>query len=211
MKICGIIGGIGSGKSTVSALFQEFGAAVIDADVIGHQILLLPKVKQALRERWGDAIFGSEGEIDRRKLASVVFVEEKELSYLKSLTHPLIAEEVHQQQKKYELNGKKICLLDAPLLLESGWEHLVDLVIFVSAPLELRWNRVKARGWSKTEWQQRESAQFSVEEKRKRADIILDNSGNIDDLRTQVEKTWASIQAMPSSAMNGVSRVNCSN
>ena len=187
MKLLGIIGGIGSGKSTASVLFQQCGAAVIHADDIGHQMLLLPNVKRAVQERWGAAVFGEDGEIDRRKLAAVVFADEKELAYLQSLTHPLIAEEVHRQQGEHERNGIQFCLLDAPLLLESNWNSMVDLVIFVSAPAEERWHRVQSRGWSETEWKQREAAQFSVEEKSRRADVVLDNSGNVDHLRTQVE------------------------
>ena len=187
MKILGIIGGIGSGKSTVSALFRQWGAAVIDADTIGHQTLLLPQIKESVRERWGSAVFGEDGEIDRRKLAAVVFADEKEIAYLKSLTHPLITEEILRQRTEYERNGVQLCLLDAPLLLESDCDHLVDQIIFVEAPMDERWNRVKSRGWSKTEWQQRESAQFSVEEKKCRADVVLDNSGDADHLRTQVE------------------------
>ena len=187
MKLLGIIGGIGSGKSTASTLFRQLGAAVISADDIGHQVLLLRDVKNAVRERWGSAVFGENGEVDRRKLAAVVFADENELSYLKSLTHPLIAEEVHRQREEHERNGVQLCLLDAPLLLESNWDHMVDLIIFVSASAEERWSRVKDRGWSETEWRQRESAQLSVEEKARRADIVFDNSGDADHLRTQVE------------------------
>jgi len=207
MKIIGIIGGIGSGKSTAARLFQQSGAAIISVDVIGHQILLLPKVKESARARWGLTVFGNSSlestafgstafgntafgntaKIDRRKLAAVVFADEKELAYLKLLTHPLIAEEVHRQQKEHEKSGVQLCLLDAPLLLESGWEHLVDLIVFVSAPAEARWERVKVRGWTETEWKQREAAQFLVEEKKCRADVILDNSGDVEHLRLQVE------------------------
>ena len=186
MKIFGIIGGIGSGKSTASTLFQQQGATVVDADSIGHQTLLLPKIKNTVRERWGSSIFGENDEIDRQKLATVVFADEKELAYLKSLTHPLIAEEVLRQREEHEQNGSQLCLLDAPLILESNWEYLVDKIIFVEAPASERWRRVESRGWSETEWQQRESSQFSVEEKKRRADIVLDNSGNIEHLRTQV-------------------------
>ena len=187
MKIFGIIGGIGSGKSTASALFQQWEAAIISADEIGHQVLLLPEVKRTVQQRWGLAVFGEDGEVDRRKLAAVVFADERELAYLKSLTHPLITEETHRQRTEHQQRGVRLCLLDAPLLLESGWEHFVDRVIFISAPAEERWNRVNNRGWSETEWRQREMAQLSVEEKARRANVVLDNSGSIDHLKTQIE------------------------
>jgi dephospho-CoA kinase len=186
MKILGIIGGIGSGKSTASALFQQSGAAVICADDIGHQVLLLPSVKKAVQERWGSAVFGKDGEIDRRTLAACVFADEKELIYLKALTHPLIAEEVHRQRQEHERNGVQLCLLDAPLLLEAGWDHLVDMIIFIEVPAAIRWHRVKSRGWSETEWRQREAVQLSVEEKKRRANVVLDNSGDTEHLRAQV-------------------------
>jgi len=187
MKIIGIIGGIGSGKSTVSALFQQLGAACISADNIGHQVLLLSEIKRAVHERWGSEVFDEDGEINRKKLAAVVFNDEKELTYLKSLTHPLIAEEVARQRKEHEQNGVPLCLLDAPLLLESGWNHIVDQIIFVEAPIEARWDRIQSRGWSETEWHRREAAQLPVDEKRCRADIILDNSGDTESLRRRVE------------------------
>ena len=190
MKVLGIIGGIGSGKSTVSALFRHYGTAVIDADIIGHHTLLLPQVKESVRQRWGLTVFGADGEIDRRELAAIVFADENELAYLKSLTHPLITEEVYRQRKEHEQNGVHICLLDAPLLLESGLCSLVDQIIFVSTPAEVRWERIKNRGWTETEWQRRNAAQFSVEEKERRANVVLDNSGDLEHLRTQVEKLF---------------------
>lgn len=188
MKLLGIIGGIGSGKSTVSALFQQWGATVISADDIGHQILRLPHVKETVRERWGTAVFGEDSEIDRRRLATLVFADENELSYLKSLTHPLIAEEVDRQRREHEQSGVQLCLLDAPLLLESGWNSIVDMIIFVSAPAAERWNRVKNRGWTEKEWKQRESVQCSIEEKSNRAKVVIDNSGDRDHLWTQIER-----------------------
>ena len=187
MKVLGIIGGIGSGKSTAAEIFQQFGTVVINADNIGHQILLMPDVKKTVQVRWGQAVFRDDGEIDRRKLATVVFADEKELEYLKSLTHPLIADEINRQRKEYEQSGVQLCLLDAPLLLEANWDRYVDQIVFVSAPAEMRCRRVKCRGWSENEWQQREASQFPVEEKQRLSDIILDNSGDLDHLQTQVK------------------------
>jgi len=194
MKVLGIIGGIGSGKSTVSALFQKLGAAVINADEIGHHVLLLPQIKKAALKRWGNTILGTDGNIDRRKLAAIVFANKEELAYLQSLTHPLIAEEVERLRKEYEQAGSQLCLLDAPLLLESGWEQSVDLIVFVSVPDEVRWQRIQNRGWSKAEWQQREAAQLSVEQKQQSADLILDNSGDTEHLHRQVEKLVRGMQ-----------------
>ncbi|MDR0520973.1 MAG: dephospho-CoA kinase [Planctomycetaceae bacterium] len=190
MKVFGIIGGIGSGKSTAAAVFRRFGVPVIDADAAGHRILLLQEVKEAVRQRWGNHVFDSGGDVDRKKLAAVLFADSSakktELAFLQSLTHPLIAEEVKRQRTEYEQNGAGICLLDAPLLLECGWDKETDGIIFVDAPEEIRLRRILSRGWTETEWRQRESAQWPVGIKRQRADFILDNSGETESITGQV-------------------------
>ncbi|MCL2005535.1 MAG: dephospho-CoA kinase [Planctomycetaceae bacterium] len=188
MKTLGIIGGIGSGKSTIAEMFRQRGIPIISADTLGHQALLLPNIKDAVRNRWGTSVFDDCLEIDRRKLAAIVFADKKELAYLKSLTHPLIADEVHRQREEHRRAGASFCLLDAPLLLESGWDHFVDLIIFVDAPPEVRWSRVQSRGWTEPEWKQREAAQFSMEEKASRADVVFDNIGDVEHLQQCVDE-----------------------
>lgn len=187
MKIFGIIGGIGSGKSTAASLFRQCGVPVIDADMIGHGILLLQEVKEVVRQRWGESVFDTSGAIDRRKLAAAVFTDANEREYLQSLTHPLIAAEVQRQRETYRQSGAAMCLLDAPLLLESNWDKEIDGIIFVDAPPEVRRSRVLARGWTEQEWQRREAAQLPVEEKRRRSNIVLDNSDDQDTLAAQIK------------------------
>ncbi len=192
MQSFGLIGGIGSGKSTVAAMFCRLGTACIDADQIGHEVLLLPAVQIALRRRWGDAVFAPDGKPDRRSIAALVFGDtekaRQELEFLTNLSHPLIAEEVQRKMREFDVSEKKWFLFDAPLLLEAGWDTLVEHIIFVAAPREVRLNRVLLRGWTEAEFEAREKAQLSIEEKRRRADSIIDNSGTPDETLEQLER-----------------------
>lgn len=199
MRIVGITGGIGCGKSTVSRMFSELGAVVINADAIGHEVLEQEEVREAARERWGDGIFDPEtGQIIRSALARIVFgstdAAKKELVLLQELTHPRISEIIRLRLEWCGEKGMEIVFLDAPLLFESHWDSLVSEVIFVQCPDSLRWERSKKRGWSRENFQNRESAQISVEEKKRRSTLLLDNSGTLEDLRSEVERIWYSFR-----------------
>ncbi|GHT23789.1 dephospho-CoA kinase [Planctomycetales bacterium] len=188
MKILAVIGGIGSGKSTVSAMFEEFGVPVIDADKIGHRILELPQIIGAARCRWGEDIFTSDGKIERTKVADIVFKNSSELMFLNNLTHPVIAAEIELQKKQREKEGAAFCLIDAPLIIESGSVSFADVIIFVHTPFEQRLQWVEKRGWTKDELDNREAAQLPIEQKRATAHFVIDNTGSIEDLREQVKK-----------------------
>lgn len=194
MEVFGLIGGIGSGKSTVAKMFEDLGAVVVDADKVGHSVLLDPEVKNVVAARWGNGVFAGDGEIDRRKLADVVFDDSEQgrndLEYLKFLTHPLIGKYVVARFHDLDKSGTKIIVFDAPLLLEAGWDSLVRKLIFVDAPQPVRLARVLTRGWSKTEFKTREAAQISVEQKRAKADWIVNNSGNFAETLDQVVDIW---------------------
>lgn len=189
-RILGLVGGIGSGKSSAARLFAESGAVVLDADKIGHEILLQSDVKQIACDRWGDTIFDSNGEIQRRKLAKIVFEPseqgQKELEFLNKLTHPRITETIRDRIETLKSQGTPLILVDAPLLFESGWNRLVSEVIFVDAPESLRLKRVLSRGWTPEEFRKREATQWSVEKKRSLADHVLLNTGTWQQLQEQV-------------------------
>ena len=197
MQTLGLIGGVGSGKSTVTDLFCRLGAAKIDADVLGHQVLLTQTVKSVALERWGPGVLDAGGGLDRRRLAAIVFEASKrgrrDLDFLKSLTHPLIVIEVKKKFLEWEQEGRAVVIFDAPLLLEAQWDRMVDRIVFVEASRALRLARVLKRGWTEAEFDAREAAQMSVDVKRKRADWIIQNEGNLERTLDQIEKIWQNL------------------
>jgi dephospho-CoA kinase len=197
MRIIGITGGVACGKSLVTRQFEELGAGVLDADRAGHEVLRLPHVEAAARGRWGEAIFGLDGRIDRKRLAQIVFgpgdKSEQERTYLEQLSHPEIGRLLKQQAETFERAGTQVAVLDAALLFEASWNKLCDKNVFIESPPEVRLQRALARGWTEEEFAAREGVQESLHSKRARADVIIDNSGSPERTRAQVEQIWASL------------------
>jgi dephospho-CoA kinase len=197
MRIIGILGGVGSGKSMVAHQLAKLGAGVLDADKAGHVALRLPSVETAARQRWGEVVFGPDGRIDRARLARIVFAPglkgQNERRYLEQLTHPEIARLVRRQAEALLASGIQLLVLDAALLLEMGMEQWCEKIVFVEAPRETRMARAMARGWTEEEFAAREGAQESLDRKRARADVIIDNSGPPQRTQAQVEQLWASL------------------
>jgi len=197
MQVLGITGGVASGKSLVARQFERLGAKVLDADRAGHEALRLPHVEEAARQRWGEAIFGPDGRIDRNRLARIVFTPglegEIERKYLESLTHPEIARLLKQQAEAWAASGVEIGVLDAALLFEAGWDALCDKIVFVEASRETRLRRATSRGWTEGEFAAREGAQETLDCKRARADAIIENNGPPERTQAQVERFWASL------------------
>jgi dephospho-CoA kinase len=197
MHILGLLGGVASGKSTVAEQMTRLGAGVLDADRAGHEVLRLADVEDAARERWGDAVFGADGHIDRRRLAEVVFASPpkgpEERRFLEELTHPRIARLLEGQAERLAATGCRVAVMDAPLLLEAGWDRLCHRLILVDAPRALRLARALARGWTEKEFAEREGVQESLDFKRKRADAVVDNSGSPAQTQAQIEQLWPSL------------------
>ncbi|WP_437188403.1 dephospho-CoA kinase [Planctomicrobium sp. SH668] len=187
IPVIGIVGGIGSGKSALAiALNQHFQCARLDADASGHRALLLPKVVTAITSAFGDQILDGEGNIARPELAKLVFgTTEKHIAARKKLeqiVYPYIRSDIVKQLEQHQSDSDcDLILLDAALLLESGWSNDCDAIIFVDVPDSIRKARVKQRGWSQEHLRQREASQLSLEEKKSRSDLIVDNSGDIDE------------------------------
>ena len=197
MHVVGLLGGVASGKSLVAAQLAQLGAGVLDADRAGHEVLRLPQVEAVVRARWGDQVFGPDGRIDRSRLARIVFAANPEGSrqrkYLEQLTHPEIGRLLARQAAEFQAAGKPVAVLDAPLLMEAGWDKLCDKLIFVEAPAQARLDRAQRRGWKEQDFQARQRAQHSLELKRQRADLIVDNSGPPEAIKAQVERIWQSL------------------
>jgi dephospho-CoA kinase len=197
MKVLGLVGGIASGKSLVARRLQELGAVVLDADRAGHEVLRLPHIKEAARKRWGDSIVSPNSEIERKRLAAIVFARtdegRRELEYLEKLTHPEIGRRLQTELNDLKRQGIQVAVLDAPVMLKAGWDRFCDQIWFIDAPYEVRMQRAMARGWTEDEFRARELAQEPVERKRELADLVLDNSGDVGYTHQQIERFWHSL------------------
>ena len=194
----GVAGGVASGKRLVSEQRRAVGAEVLDADRAGHAVLREPDVKQAICRRWGRQVLGPDGQIDRATVARIVFdnrtEQTEDLAFLERLTHPRIARRLRARMAELQRDrGDCVAVLDAPLLLKAGWDQWCDTIVFVDAPRRLRLARARQRGWSDADFEARERAQEAVEQKRSRADWIIDNSSSQEHTRRQVQRFWRSL------------------
>mgnify|MGYP003956321983 FL=1 len=186
--IIGIIGGIGSGKSTIANIMGELGCIVADADANIATILQQKDVQEQLTRWWGDAINSEDGLLDRQAIANIVFRDDSERVRLESLLHPL-ARKMQEKQFSVADSSTKALIIDAPLLIESGLDVLCDAIIFVDVPFETRKTRVlQSRNWTEQELQSREATQYPLDKKRKRADYVVINEGDLGAVTLQVKK-----------------------
>ena len=190
--LIGLVGGIGSGKSSVAGHFRDQGAAVIDADAIAHDVLRKPAIRDRLVPRFGNRVLDASGEIDRPRLGMIVFEDAAARRDLEAIVHPAIAEEIREEilrgQADLAITG---IVLDAPLLLEVGYGSICDKIVYVDAPREVRLTRVAARGWDEAELARREAAQMPLEKKLAAADFVVDNGGTVESARTAVDEILA--------------------
>jgi len=190
----GIVGGIGSGKSTVATALDELGCVIACADANVKKILATKEIQEELVAWWGNAVLDADGELNTKAIADLVFNNEKERGRLEQLLHPLAR---NMQEAAFEKADQhtKACVIDAPLLLETSLAELCDFIIFVEVSTEIRQNRVIAsRGWTAEELERRESTQLPLDIKRKRADYIVTNEGDLDNVKHQVEQILEDIE-----------------
>ena len=190
--VIGLTGGVGSGKSTATLLFQEMGARVIDADAITHRLLDRPAVRRTLLRAFGREVVRN-GRIDRAAVARRAFRDAVSVRRLNSAVHPFVRREIRRRLTQLRRSGKPI-VLDAALLLETGANKLCDTLVFVDAPRAIRVRRVASRGWSDRELRRRERAQWPVRRKRARSDHVVRNKGNLRMLKTEVGKVLKAIR-----------------
>ena len=197
MLLVGLTGGIGSGTSTVAALLRQRGAVVVDADVIARQVVE-PKTPAlaALVDRFGEQILGSNGKLDRAKLAELAFATEESRRALEAITHPAINEEFTRQMLTAPPDAIVIC--DVPLLAESDQARNrgYPVVIVVESPIEVRLDRLEQRGITREDALRRISAQASDEERRELATILIDNSGDLSALTERVGQVATELEAI---------------
>jgi dephospho-CoA kinase len=183
--IIGLVGGIGSGKSAVARwLADHYPGELIDADCIGHEALRRDEIKQALRQSFGEIVF-ADGEVDRARLAAIVFGSEPEHRaarlQLESVLYPSMERMITERiAAAWEDPRVRLILFDAAVMLETGWRDRCDVVAFIDAPRRQRIRRVAgARGWSEDEFHRREASQWPLERKRDASDVVIDNSGAV--------------------------------
>ena len=192
--IIGILGGIGSGKSTVAAEFAKLGCKVIDADKIAHGLLDEPSVKEKVVALFGRSILNPEGKIDREKLAEVVFADADKLSLINEIIHPLVLQRARELIKQYDCqNQVKAIVLDMPLLVEVGWDKRCDKLIFVDCEQKLRLDRAKKLGFDKNQVKIRENFQISLDNKANLADNTIENNSDFSVLAKQVVNIFSYI------------------
>ena len=185
-KIVGLTGGFGSGKSTVARMFGRFGARIIDADKISHD-LIKPR-EEAYRKvicLFGKEILTKSGLINRRKLAAIVFNDKKTLAEFNKIMHPAIIRRIKQEIKSAK---EGIVVLDAPLLVETGLDKLVDTVVVVNAEVSKQIKRIQKRAkLPKSEIIARIKSQIPLKRKLLLADFVIDNNGTVGNTRKQLE------------------------
>jgi dephospho-CoA kinase len=190
MRVIGLTGGIAAGKSTVSEALRESGAVVIDADKVGHEAYRPgTETYAALVDAFGDQIRAEDGEIDRRKLGAIVFADPEQRRRLQDIVWPRMKEMMRGQLAELSAQGTRLAVVEAAVLFEAGWQDLMDEVWVVQVPEEIAMQRLMTRnGFSAQDAQSRIRAQLSNEERARHADVIIDNSGDIENARRQVRE-----------------------
>ncbi len=196
MPVIGLVGGIGSGKSTVARAFEDLGCVVSDSDKSGAKALQSPGVVKELVSWWGEEILDESGAVDRKKVAQIVFRDPEARKKLEGLVHPLIHKARHELIEKARKDGDiRAVIVDAPLLYEAGVDSECDAVVFLQTPKRMRVQRVsEGRGWDESELDRREKAQMGLEQKRDRADYVVANGGPKIELPAQVSRILDEIE-----------------
>lgn len=191
----GLTGGIGSGKTTVANFLRDIGIKVIDADMISREVLNIYEITLELIEKeFGKDVINEDGTLNRRKLGNIVFKEKSEKEKLESITIPFIKKEIFKKLKEYEENGEKICVLDAPTLIENRLNEDMDYNILVWVSEDIQIQRVMKRDELSLENVMcRISSQMSAQEKKKYVDFVIDNSGYLENTLGQLKEVLGKI------------------
>ena len=191
-KIIGITGGISSGKSTIGRMLASMGSEYIDADEMCHRLFLVQELKNKIVERFGNTVQDIYGKIDRSRLAEIVFQDKACLDDLCSILHPIVIERIKSKITEIEKQGRrKAIVIDAALLEESDLSSICDFIIFVNTSRGRRLERSKiSRHWKEEELDKRERFQMALEDKKKKADYIIDNNFTVDNTFRQVKEFW---------------------
>lgn len=195
----GLTGGIGSGKTAVSDRFADLGAPVIDTDVLAREVVAPgePALEQ-LTDAFGNEILREDGTLDRDGLRSKVFDDPEARRRVEAILHPAIRQRLRGRLRELEKQDEPYCIIVVPLLVETGFQELVDRVLVVEAPRERRIEWVMARnGMAREEVERIMDAQASSEERQSVAHDIIDNDGGLEDLLEKVDRLHAKYLVVP--------------
>ena len=196
MRSVGVTGGIASGKSTVTAMLAEVGAAVIDADQLGHRAYAPgTETFRHVVDAFGDGIVGTDGAIDRRALGALAFGRPDQMRRLTDIVWPAIRKLATEELAALRRRGVEVAVLEAALLIEAGWHDLVDEVWVLSVPPVVARERLKERdGWSDEEADRRIRAQMPNAEREAHADVVLHTDCSLDEVRVRVVDAWRALR-----------------
>lgn len=199
MNIIGLTGGIGSGKSTVSRMLKDEGFPIVDADLISREVVEpgQPALAQ-LAEAFGPSVLNGDGSLNRGELARLAFADEEHTKLLNDITHPAINDRTRQQFNALRNAGMEAAIYDMPLLIEEGFDRLMDLVVVVDVAAPTRLERlVEQRGLDRKDAEARIARQIDDGTRRAAAGVIIDNNGTLEDLKPQVADLAQKIRALP--------------
>jgi dephospho-CoA kinase len=195
MRIIGLTGGIGSGKSTVAGFLADLGAVVVDLDKTGHQVLQRKEIMDRLLHEFGREILDDNGEIDRSQLGRKVFDDKGALLKLNAIVHPAIDAIVEEKIQKYQRQDVRAVILEAAAMLEAGRDWQVDEIWVITAPEAAVLQRLYGRpGYSEADVKARIRSQITDEERIKQADVVIANDGTLEELKERVKTEWRNLQ-----------------
>ena len=200
MVVIGLTGGIASGKSTVSDMLSALGALIIDTDKLSREVTLPGKPAwQEIVDRFGKEILDADGQINRKCLGQIIFADSQARTELERITHPRIEAEAMAVINNAQRCACERVVLDAPLLIEVGWQNKVDVVWVVFVDEQVQLNRLIQRdNISYEDAMARINAQLSLAEKLKYADVVIDNSDSKEQTREQVIRAWNALRVVTS-------------
>ncbi|AUN12003.1 dephospho-CoA kinase [Clostridium botulinum] len=191
----GLTGGIGAGKSTISEMIKEKNIPVIDADKISKEVLkLYPEILIRVKEVFGKEFLDDNGDLKRREFGSYIFKNKNKRMEYENIIMPYITKETFKRIKLLEENKESICVLDAPTLIEQGLYEYMDINILVWVDKDTQINRVVKRdGLNRSEVMNRINSQMSMEEKKKFVEYIIDNSKDIENTKSELDKIFMEV------------------
>ena len=194
MLVIGLTGSIGTGKSAVTGRLEQLGAKIINADHVGHDAYTPnSEIWNEVVRAFGEEILEAGGAIDRKKLGALVFSDPEQLAKLNAIMHPRMAGMVSDRIEQFRAVGAPVVVVEAALMFEAGWETLVDEVWVVDSPLDLVMKRLYARnGMDEAEVNRRIKSQMDIRERLERADVVVDNAGDLTALGQVVDSLWES-------------------